>query len=105
VRSVSRLAVALCCAIVGIQIGPASAETRVALVVGNANYEHIAALPNVSSDAKAMEALLTAAKFDSVTALHDQRADTLRRELLAFAERATQADVAVLFYAGHGISR
>jgi formylglycine-generating enzyme required for sulfatase activity len=93
----------LCCAIVGIQIGPAGAEKRVALVIGNARYEHIPALPNVSSDAKAMEALLTAARFDSVVALHDQRVDALRRELLAFAERATQADVAVLFYAGHGI--
>jgi formylglycine-generating enzyme required for sulfatase activity len=103
VRNVARLAVALGCAIVGSQIYPAGAETRVALVIGNAKYEHIAALPNVAGDARAMEALLTAAKFDSVVALHDQRVEAMRRELLAFAERATQADVAVLFYAGHGI--
>jgi hypothetical protein len=81
---------------------PAEAR-RVALVIGNAKYEHIAGLPNVPNDAKAMEALFKAAKFDSVVVLHDKRVAELRRELLNFAERAAASDVAVLFYAGHGI--
>jgi formylglycine-generating enzyme required for sulfatase activity len=82
---------------------PAEAERRVALVIGNARYEHIAGLPNVPNDARAMEALFKAARFDSVVVLRDKRVAELRKELLDFAERAAGADVAVVFYAGHGI--
>ena len=99
-RCLMALAAVICCALAG---GTAQAEKRVALVIGNAQYEHIPALPNVPSDAKAMAALFEAAKFDSVVVLHDKRAAELRRELLDFAERAAGADVAVVFYAGHGI--
>ena len=95
------LAALLCWAFAG--LATASAEKRIALVIGNAKYEHIAGLPNVPNDAMAMEALFKAAKFDSVVVLHDKRVTELRKELLDFAERAVDADVAVVFYAGHGI--
>src|SRR5262245_1931513 len=98
-----RFLLGLSCAIVGLHAVAAHAERKVALVIGNAKYEHIAALPNVPNDAKAMEALFKAAKFDSVVVLHDQRVAELRKDLLEFADRAAEADVAVVFYAGHGI--
>ena len=74
-----------------------------ALVIGNARYAHIAGLDNVANDAKAMAALFEAARFDSVTVMHDLGADEFRRALRDFAGRAADAEVAALFYAGHGI--
>lgn len=99
-----RYVVALAAALLGAVAGLLPAEAkRVALVVGNGSYEHIAPLPNVASDARAMAALLRAAKFDSVAVVHDLGAAALRRALRELADRATGADAAVLFYAGHGI--
>jgi uncharacterized caspase-like protein len=84
-------------------LAAARAEKRVALVVGNAKYEHIAGLPNVPNDATAMANLFKAAKFDSVDVRHNVGVAELRRALKEFAGRTADADVAVLFYAGHGI--
>jgi uncharacterized caspase-like protein len=50
---------ALACA-----LAPASAEKRVALIVGNAAYRHAGALANPVNDAKGMRDALTALKFD-----------------------------------------
>src|SRR5262245_39659181 len=85
----------VCCLLAGLDVAAAQAGKRVALVIGNARYEHIPGLPNVPNDAnaKAMAALFQAAKYDSVVLLHDQRVAELRRELLEFAERAAGADV------------
>ena len=72
------LLAAVCCLLAGLEPVAAQVQTgagkRVALVIGNAKYEHIPGLPNVANDAKAMAALLEAAMFDSVVLLHDQRA-------------------------------
>ena len=81
----------------------AHAETRVALVIGNGKYGHQAALPNVPNDAAAMAALFKRANFDTVDVRYNLGAGELRRALREFAGRAVDADVAVLFYAGHGI--
>jgi uncharacterized caspase-like protein len=92
--------VALLCLL---SLSPALAEKRVALVIGNGNYGHHAALPNVPNDAAAMAALFRAAKFDAVDVKHHLGVAELRRALRDFAGKAADADVAVLFYAGHGI--
>src|SRR5262245_23931431 len=97
------LLAAVCCLLGGLDAAAAQTGKRVALVIGNARYEHIPPLPNVPNDAKVMAALFEAARFDSVVVLHDQRVAELRRERLDFAERAAGADMAVVFYAGHGI--
>jgi hypothetical protein len=81
----------------------AHAEKRVALVIGNGSYAHIAGLPNVANDATAMTALFKAAKFDAVDVRQNLGNADLRRTLREFAGRAADADVAVMFYAGHGI--
>jgi hypothetical protein len=45
---------------------PASAEKRVALVLGNSNYKNAAVLPNPVNDAAAVAATLKGAGFDIV---------------------------------------
>ena len=100
-RSVVRLLVALCCVYAGSAV--ARAEKHVALIVGNASYAHIAGLPNVRNDAAAMAALFKAAKFESIEVAQNLGVAELRRALKAFARNAVDADVAVLYYAGHGI--
>ena len=84
-------------------MAPADAEKRVALVIGNGSYAHIAHLPNVANDAAAMAYLFRAAKFDAVDVKHNLGSAELRKALREFSGRAADADVAVLFYAGHGI--
>ena len=102
-RYVIRLMTFVCIGLVALKIGPASAEKRVALVVGNASYGHHAGLPNVPNDAAAMAALFKAARFDAVEVKHNLGIAELRRALREFSRQAAGADVAVLFFAGHGI--
>jgi uncharacterized caspase-like protein len=82
---------------------PASAARRVALVLGNSAYQNVAKLPNPVNDGAAMAATLTSAGFDVVDSRHDLPAAETRRALRDFADRARDADIAVVYYAGHGI--
>jgi Caspase domain/Putative peptidoglycan binding domain len=81
----------------------AKADKRVAFVVGNGNYKNVAALPNPPIDAKAMAAVLRNVGFDVVEGTNLTR-DTMTERLLEFGKKAQGADVAVFFYAGHGIA-
>ena len=82
---------------------PALAEKRVALVVGNSNYKNAAALPNPANDAAAIAATLKGAGFDIVESRLDLQAADMRRALRDFADQARDSDIAVVYYAGHGI--
>jgi uncharacterized caspase-like protein len=82
---------------------PANAERRVAFVVGNGAYRHTTPLPNPSIDAKAMAALLRNVGFDVIEGVDLDRAAMTAR-LSEFAIKTQGADVALLFYAGHGIA-
>ncbi len=82
--------------------GLAEAATRVALVIGNGNYEHANVLPNPANDAADVDAALTHAGF-SVTRLVHANKDKMEKALAAFAARAANSDMAVLFFAGHGM--
>jgi uncharacterized caspase-like protein len=93
---------ALCCAIVALQAQMALAEKRVALVIGNGKYVHGGVLPNVPNDAEAIGALFRAAKFD-VDVRHNLGAADLRAAVRKLSEKAADADVVALFYAGHGM--
>ncbi|WP_127522420.1 caspase family protein [Mesorhizobium sp. Z1-4] len=96
----SLIAVFLCAAAMP---APAQEALRgVALVIGNGDYEHLAPLTNPPDDADAIEELLSDLGFDSVRRT-DRDADDLTRDLERFVEDAEEADVAVLYYAGHGI--
>src|SRR5436305_3619719 len=81
----------------------AHAEKRVAFVVGNGTYKNVAALPNPPIDAKAMAAALRNVGFDVVEGSNLTR-DKMTEKLLDFGKKAQGADVAVFFYAGHGIA-
>lgn len=82
---------------------PALAEKRVALVLGNSAYQNVAPLPNPANDGAKMAATLKDAGFDVVDSRHDLTAAETRRALRDFADRARDADIAVVYYAGHGI--
>jgi uncharacterized caspase-like protein len=82
---------------------PALAEKRVALVVGNSNYKNAAVLPNPANDAAAVAATLKGAGFDIVESRLDLQATDMRRVLRDFADQARDSDIAVVYYAGHGI--
>src|SRR6059058_5349970 len=82
---------------------PAFAEKRVALVLGNSAYQNVARLPNPVNDGTVIAATLKNAAFDVVEERHDLPAAETRRALRDFADRARDADIAVVYYAGHGI--
>ena len=82
---------------------PAWAEKRVALVLGNSAYQNVAQLPNPVNDGAVIAAKLREAGFDVVDSRHDLPAAETRRALRDFADRSRDADIAVVYYAGHGM--
>lgn len=85
----------------------ASADTTkplkgVALVIGQSKYEHLTPLANPTNDTQAMTGLFTGLGF-AVTTLNDLNIRRLHRDLKNFASDAEGADVAVIYYSGHGI--
>ncbi len=92
------VAIVLACCVSAV----AQAEKRVALVIGNSGYEHAPQLPNTKNDATDMAAALERLGFD-VTLQLDQGYQGMRIALSDFADAAIGADIATVFYAGHGI--
>jgi uncharacterized caspase-like protein len=99
--SVRLLVLLICC--ICLESTPAFAEKRVALVIGNSAYQKVPRLPNSANDAAALAAMFKTADFDSVEAKFDLPATELRKTLRDFAGRAREADIAVVYYAGHGV--
>jgi uncharacterized caspase-like protein len=81
----------------------AKADHRVAFVVGNGAYKNVTPLPNPPIDAKAMAGVLRNVGFEVVEGTNLTR-DMMTERLLEFGKKAQGADVAVFFYAGHGIA-
>ena len=81
----------------------ASAEKRVALVIGNSAYQNVPRLTNPANDASMMAATLKKSGFDSVILRPDLTKGTMLRALREFADQTRDADIAVVYYAGHGI--
>ena len=105
-RTVSRLtSAAAMAAVLGLTwvgASPALAAQRVALVIGNATYAHAPALSNPLNDATDVGAALGRLGF-AVTRLDNADRASLWRGLQEFALAASASEVAVVFYAGHGI--
>ncbi|MGE3873921.1 MAG: caspase family protein [Parvibaculaceae bacterium] len=74
----------------------------VALVIGQSEYETLPPLPNAERDARQIEELLAKLGFATDLA-SDEKARKLRRSVDGFIEDAEDADVALLYYSGHGI--
>ncbi|UPK23713.1 caspase family protein [Bradyrhizobium sp. 195] len=83
--------------------GSAHAERRVALVIGNSAYKSVPRLSNPMNDAALVGGMFKKAGFDSVEIKLDVSAAEMRRSLRDFANRTRDAEVAVVYYAGHGI--
>lgn len=81
----------------------ASAEKRVALVIGNSAYQNVTPLTNPANDASAMTTTLKDAGFDVIDSRRNLKANEMKRALRDFSDKARDADVAVVYYAGHGI--
>ncbi len=82
--------------------GEAKALRGVALIVGQSAYEQLPTLSNPEGDAAAIEDLFDRLGFETFDT-RNADARKLRRTLERFAEDAVGADVAVFYYAGHGI--
>jgi uncharacterized caspase-like protein len=81
----------------------ALADKRVAFVVGNSNYQNVITLANPANDAAAVTDMFRKAGFDVVESKRDLKNTEMRRALREFTEKARDADIAVIYYAGHGI--
>ena len=82
--------------------GTAVAADRVALVVGNSAYLHAGQLPNPGNDANAVGESLERLGFEVTTVL-DADVAGMNEALRVFSRASASADVAAVFYAGHGI--
>jgi uncharacterized caspase-like protein len=93
------------CLAVGLVLAcqPALAGKRVALVLGNSAYENVPPLPNPVNDAGLIADTLKSAGFDLVDFRQNLSAQQTRRALRDFADKAGGADIALIYYAGHGI--
>lgn len=77
------------------------AGERVALVIGNGEYENVTVLDNPVNDAEAVTARLRVGGYE-VIHVENGGVDKMALSLKKFARKAAKADVAVLFFAGHG---
>src|SRR6202161_507155 len=82
---------------------PAFAEKRVALVMGNSAYRNVVRLANPANDSEAMSAVFKKAGFDVVELKRDLSVSEMRRALRDFSDSVRDADIAIVYYAGHGI--
>src|SRR5215218_8186704 len=82
---------------------PALADKRVALVIGNSSYRNVAKLNNPANDAAVVAAMFKSAGFDVVESKLNLTVGELRKALRDFGNKSRDADVAVVYYAGHGI--
>jgi uncharacterized caspase-like protein len=97
------IAAAMAFALVVLGAGHAWADQRVALVIGNAAYRNGTSLANTISDSDAIAKLFRAAGFDVVDARHDLGSLDFKRAIREFANETRTADIAVIYFAGHGI--
>jgi hypothetical protein len=83
----------------------ASAESRLALVIGQSAYKSVPVLPNPINDAKAVTQMLTESGFE-VSTVSDLSQSQIRDQLSEFAAKVASKggdSIALVFYAGHGV--
>lgn len=81
---------------------PAVRGTRMALVVGNGAYAHVKALPNPANDARAVAKSLRDIGFTVSEGIDLDRA-AMQRMTREFLREAARAQIALVYYAGHGV--
>jgi uncharacterized caspase-like protein len=80
----------------------AEARGRAALVIGSSAYVHAGRLPNPANDARDMSAALRDLGF-AVTEALDLDRRRMDEAIRGFAQSIVDAEVALVFYAGHGL--
>lgn len=80
----------------------AYAANRIALVVGNSEYNSAGLLPNAATDAVLVENSLKQIGFETLSA-KNVSVSAFRESLKEFRQQALGADVAIIYFAGHGI--
>jgi hypothetical protein len=89
--------------VAALSISAATAERRVALVVGNAHYKNASLLlNNPKNDADDVGAVLRTLGFETVVVVDASKRD-LDLAMTQFARLATNADTALFYYAGHAL--
>ena len=84
-------------------LGPVKAGgTRLALVLGNSKYQNAPELTNPANDAQDLAKELRQIGFDVIEE-HDASRDAMAKAVHEFSERLPGAQVALFFYAGHGL--
>ena len=84
-------------------VSAASAEKRVALVIGNGGYKAQGQLNNPPNDARLLGEALARANFEVVETKTDVGIAEFRQILRKFQSQTDGADVALVYFAGHGI--
>nr|WP_223215917.1 caspase family protein [Rhizobium herbae] len=102
VRVVMLLVLAAVALVVTCEVAEAQSDKKVALVIGNSRYANEAALVNPQNDAEDMAEVLSRIGF-KVIVKFDLDYNSLRNALMEFTQFADQAEIAAVFYAGHGI--
>jgi len=82
-------------------LSPLAQAARLALVVGNDNYQNVTKLRNARNDAQSLARELEAAGF-SVTRLLDGTRQSMNTTLDGFLQRVNKGDEVVFFFSGHG---
>ena len=81
---------------------PAKQEKRLALLIGNSNYQFSGKLPNPINDVRAIKIVLEQLGF-AVLKYEDCSQTTMKRAIDKFGRQLKTKDVGLFFYAGHGV--
>jgi uncharacterized caspase-like protein len=81
----------------------AAADRRVALVIGNAAYKSAPPLGNTINDSSAIANMFKSVGFETVISRSDLGVVEFKRAVREFLFTAENADIAVVYYAGHGV--
>jgi uncharacterized caspase-like protein/peptidoglycan hydrolase-like protein with peptidoglycan-binding domain len=101
ILSVIALALGLFCT--AIWADRALAERRVALIIGNSAYQNAPILPNPERDARGIADMFQKAGYEITTAFNVGNLD-FKSTIRKFEDTVTDADIAVIYYAGHGLN-
>jgi len=79
------------------------AKTRVALVIGNSKYQTLKQLENPARDAELVASALEKNGFEKIIRAYDLDRDQFVKKLQEFERLSDDADLALIYYAGHGV--
>jgi formylglycine-generating enzyme required for sulfatase activity/uncharacterized caspase-like protein len=96
------VAIAMTALLAVLSASPVQAEKWVALVIGNASYKETAPLNNTQNDASDLADVLRRLKFDVMQGI-DLEKRAMERLVREFDRKIAGADLALFFYAGHGL--